>query len=76
MSCIIRDSLHTRTHKHWKGQLTPPVKEIRQTIAEILLQWLAENRQKDILFTYEKIFTIEGSTTVSTIRFMLKRLMR
>jgi hypothetical protein len=52
------------------------VKEIRQTEAEILLQWHAENMQKNILFTYEKIFTVEGSTTVSTTRFMLKRLMK
>jgi len=35
------------------------LKEIRQTRTERLLQWHAENRHENILFTGEKIFTIE-----------------
>jgi len=43
-----------------KGHLLiPALKEIRRTRAERLLQWHAENRNKNILFKDEKIFTIE-----------------
>jgi hypothetical protein len=39
--------------------LTPALKEIRQTKTECLLQWHAKNGLENILFTDEKIFTIE-----------------
>jgi len=42
-----------------KGYLTPALKEIRQTRTEHLLQWHTKNEQENILFTDEKIFTIE-----------------
>jgi len=58
-SCIIRDDLHVRAHLRSKGHLTPATKEIRRTRAKRLLQWHAENGQENILFTDEKIFTIE-----------------
>jgi hypothetical protein len=49
-----------RAHCHSKGNiLTATVKEIQQTRAERLLQWHAKNRHENILFTDEKIFTIE-----------------
>ena len=59
-SCLIRDDLHMRVHLHSKGQLlTPALKEMRQTRAKHPLQWYAENRHENFLFTDEKIFTIE-----------------
>jgi hypothetical protein len=39
--------------------LTLALKEIRQTRTECLLQWHAKNRHENVLFTDEKIFTIE-----------------
>jgi len=49
-----------RAHLRSKGHLlTPALKEIRQTRAEGLLQWHAENGQENILFTDEKFFTNE-----------------
>ena len=49
-----------RAHRRSKGHLlTPAVKEVRRTRAERLLQWHAENGHENILFTGEKIFTIE-----------------
>jgi hypothetical protein len=58
--CLIRDDLHMRSHLRSKGYLlTPALKEIRQTRAERLLQWHAENGHKNILFTDKKFFTIE-----------------
>jgi hypothetical protein len=48
-----------RAHLHSKGHLTPALKEIRRTRAERLLQWHAENGHENVLFKYEKIFTIE-----------------
>ena len=43
-----------------KGHLlTPALKDIRRTREERLLQWHAENGNENILFTDEKIFTIE-----------------
>ena len=39
--------------------LTPALKVIRQTRTECLLQWYAENGHENILFTDEKILTIE-----------------
>jgi hypothetical protein len=60
MSCIIRDNLHKCVQRHSKGHiLTPAVKVIRRTRAEHLLQLHAENGHENILFTDEKIFTIE-----------------
>jgi hypothetical protein len=66
-----------RAHLHSKGHLlTPALKEIRRTRAERLLQWHAENGHENILFTDEKIFTVESSITTRTTRFMLKRPLR
>jgi hypothetical protein len=59
-TCPIRDDTHMRAHNHSKGHLfTPALKEIRQTRAERLLQWHAQNRHKNIRFTDKKFFTIE-----------------
>jgi len=38
---------------------TPPLKEIRRTRTKGLLQWHVENEHENILFTDEKIFTVE-----------------
>ena len=47
-------------HRRSKGHiLTPALKVIRQTRAERLLQWQAENKHENILFKDEKIFTIK-----------------
>jgi hypothetical protein len=60
MSRLIRDDLHMRVHCRSKRHiLTPALKAIRWTRAEHLLQWHAENRHENILFTDEKIFTIK-----------------
>jgi len=60
MSCLIRDDLHLRAHLRSKEHLlTPAVKEIRRTRAELVLQWQDENRHENIFFTDEKFFTIE-----------------
>jgi len=60
MSRLIRDNLHMRAYGRSEGHLlTPALKEIRQTRTEHLLQWHAENGHENILFTDEKIFTIE-----------------
>ena len=60
MSRLIRDDLHMRAHRCSKGHiLTPALRAIRRTRAERLLQWHAENGHENILFTDEKIFTIE-----------------
>ena len=54
------DDLHVRAHRRSKEHLlTPALKEIRRTRTERLLQWHAENGHENILFTYEKFFTIE-----------------
>ena len=59
-SCLIKDDLHMRAHLPSKGHLlTPALKEIRWTRAERLFQWQAENGHDNILFTVEKILTIE-----------------
>ena len=42
-----------------KGHLTPALKEIQRSRAKRLLQWHAENGHENILFTEEKIFTID-----------------
>ena len=60
MSRLIREDLHMRAYRRSMGHLlTPALKEIRQTRTEHVLQWHAENGLKNILFTDEKIFTIE-----------------
>jgi len=52
--------LHMRLYWKSKGHLLPlALKEIQQTRTEHLLQWHAENGHENILFIYEKIFTIE-----------------
>jgi hypothetical protein len=49
-----------RAHLHSKGHLlTPALKEMRWTRAKRPLQWHAKNGDVNILFTDEKIFTIE-----------------
>jgi hypothetical protein len=49
-----------RAHLHSKGHLlTPALKEVRRTRARRPLQWHAENGHENILFTDEKIITIE-----------------
>jgi hypothetical protein len=59
-SCLIRDDLHMTAHLHSKGHFfTPLLKKIRWTRAKYLLQRQAENGHENILFTDEKIFTIE-----------------
>ena len=59
-SCLIRDDLHMTLHRRSKGHLlTPPLKEIRRTRVERLLQWHVENGHGNILVTDEKISTIE-----------------
>jgi hypothetical protein len=47
---------HLRSKRHL---LIPPLKEIRRTRAESLLQWHAENGHENTLFTDDKFFTIE-----------------
>ena len=60
MSRLVRDALHMGAYRRSKGHLlTPVLKEIRQTRTLPLLQWYAENGHENILFTDEKIFTIE-----------------
>jgi len=60
MPQLIRDDLLTRADQRLKGHLlTPTLKEIQQARTERLLQWRAENRHGNILFTGEKFFTIE-----------------
>ena len=59
-SCLIRDDLHVRAHLPSKGHLlTPALKGIRRTRAGRLLQWHAEDKHENILFTDEKFFTSE-----------------
>ena len=49
-----------RAHIRSKGHLfTPALKEIQRTRAERLFQWHAENGHENILFTNEKIFTVQ-----------------
>jgi hypothetical protein len=49
-----------RAHLRLKGHLlTLTLKEIRRTRAKLLLQWHAENGNEIILFTDQKISTIE-----------------
>ena len=59
-SCLLRDDLHMRAHLRSKGHLHPPtLKEIRRTSAKRVFQWHAKNGHENILFTDEKLFTIE-----------------
>ena len=60
MSRFIRDDLHMRAYRRSERRLlTRALKEIRLTRAGRLLQWYAENGHENIIFTDEKIFTIE-----------------
>jgi len=60
MSRLSRDDLHMRAHPCSKGRiLTRALKAIRRSRTERLLQWHAENGYENILFTDEKIFTIQ-----------------
>lgn len=62
MSRIVKDDLHMRAYRRSTGHLlTPALREIRLTRAKRLLQWHARNGHENILFTDEKIFTIEES---------------
>ena len=59
-SWLIRDDVHMTAQPSSKGHfLTPALMEIWQTRAEGLLQWHIKNGHENILFTDEKIFTIE-----------------
>ena len=59
-SWLIRDDVHMTAQPSSKGHfLTPAVKEIRQTRAEHLLQWHAQNGHKNILFMDKTFFTTE-----------------
>ena len=60
MSRLIRDNQHMRMHHHSKGHiLTLALKMIRQTRAEHLLHWHADNVHKNFLFTDKKILAIK-----------------
>jgi hypothetical protein len=60
MSRLIRDDLYMTVYWRLKGHLlTHALKEIRHTRAQQLLQWHTENGHKNILFSEEKIFTVE-----------------
>jgi len=49
-----------RVHRSSKGHiLTPALKAVQWTRAELLLQRHTKNRHENILFSDEKIFTIE-----------------
>jgi hypothetical protein len=49
-----------RAYRRAKGHLlTSSLKEVRETRTKRLFQWHAENGHENILFTDEKIFTIE-----------------
>ena len=77
MSRLIRDDQHMRMYRRSKRHiLTPALKVIRRTRAERLLQWHAENGRENILFTDEKIFTIEEQYNHQNKGFMLTHPMR
>lgn len=60
MSRIIRDDLSMKAYRRSTGHLlTPRLKDIRKTRCQRLLQWHATNGHENILFTDEKIFTVE-----------------
>ncbi|KAJ8962938.1 hypothetical protein NQ314_005655 [Rhamnusium bicolor] len=62
MSRIVRDDLNMRAYRRSTGHLLPPaLKEIRLARAKRFLQWHERNGHENILFTDEKIFTIEES---------------
>lgn len=60
MSRILRDDLKMKAYKRYTGHLlTPQLKEIRRVRSKALLARHGKNGHRDILFTDEKIFTIE-----------------
>lgn len=60
MSRLIRDDLHMKAYRRSTGHLlTPQLKKIRLERCKRLLQWHADNGHENILFTDEKIFTVE-----------------
>lgn len=60
MSRIIKEDLKLGAYRRTTGQLlTPALKRIRATRSKALLQRYARGRNKKILFSDEKIFTIE-----------------
>lgn len=60
MSRLIRDDLHMKAYRRSTAHmLTPRLKEIRHERCKRLLLWHATNGHENILFTDEKIFTVE-----------------
>lgn len=60
MSRILRDDLKVKAYKRYTGQLlTPQLKKIRRERSKVLLARHGKDGYKKILFTDEKIFTIE-----------------
>jgi hypothetical protein len=53
--------------------LTLAVKEIQRTRTKLLLQWQAENGQKNVLFRGEKMFTIKKQYNNQNKKIMPKR---
>lgn len=60
MSRLIRDDLNMKAFRRSTGHLlTPNLKQIRLERCKRLLHWHADNGHENILFTDEKIFTVE-----------------
>lgn len=60
MCRLVRDDLSMKAYRRSTGHLlTARLKEIRLTRCKRLLQWHATNGHENILFTDEKIFTVE-----------------
>lgn len=60
MSRILREDLNLKAYKRYTGHLlTPQLREIRRVRSKALLARHGKNSYKKILFTDEKIFTIE-----------------
>lgn len=62
MSRILKDDLHVHAYKRYtRHLLTEKLKEIRRVRSQALLKTYGKNKHQDILFTDEKIFTVEES---------------
>jgi len=73
MSCIIREDLGLKAlKKRFDHLLTPALKKIRLTRAKELLPRHGRNGHKSVLFTDEKIFTIEESFNKQNDRVLAK----
>lgn len=60
MSRLIRDDLHMKAYRRSTAHImTPRLKQIRLERCKRLLLWHAANGLENILFTDEKIFTVE-----------------